>query len=81
MLFVILLFGLLVFPFTFSGQTDQRLMDGFIRSLANFVTLDYPTGLAAGRIDALLGVVEALIGSVLLALFLVALAAKYVRRL
>jgi len=81
MLFMILLFGLLVFPFTVSGQTDQRLVDGFIRSLANFVTLDYPTALAAGRIDAFVGAVEALIGSVLLALFLVALAGKYVRRL
>lgn len=78
--FVILFFGLLVFPFTGSGKFDQGIADGLIRSLANFVTLDYQAGLVARRVDALAGGVEALLGAVLLSLFLVALAGKYLRK-
>ena len=84
MFFVILFFGVIVYPNV--GINDGRMTvfgdygRGIALSFVTFATLGYGNFTPAGRVGELLGGVQALLGALLLSAFLVSLATKYVRR-
>jgi hypothetical protein len=84
MVAVILFFGLLVFPFAgvehTRGTRLPPVLEGLVLSLTTFVTLTYGRHLPSTTLGEVAGGVEAFFGAILIALFLVALAGKYLRR-
>lgn len=80
MLFVIVVFWISFFPFAQVEQTSFRLTDTLILSLTTFFSLSYGTLVPSDMFGEIALIVEALFGKVLLALFLVSLAGKYLRR-
>ena len=84
MAWVILLFGFVLFPLlgvTGPGPSpSHRLLDGLLVSIATFTTLGYGSRCPCGVLGEVLGGFEALIGSLLVSVFVVSLATRYVRR-
>jgi hypothetical protein len=84
MVVLIAFFGLFVFPFVGVAQSNSPssspFIDGLVLSLSTFVTLTYGRHGPTTTVGEIAGGIEALLGNILLSLFLVALAGKYVRR-
>ena len=93
MFVVVLVFGLALFPATGVREeegTTASLADGpsfglfadtLSLSITTFVSLGFGPRSASSRVGELLAAGEALLGALLLAAFVVALAGRYVRRL
>jgi len=82
MVLTILLFGLVVFPCTgmnIPTGNEPRLMPGIALSLVTFGTLGYGNRFPASEVGEMLAGVEAIIATLLSAMFVVALARKYIR--
>lgn len=83
MLAVITFWGLLVYPvvgFTTNTSADSLLSDSLLLSLMTFVTLSFSRLAPSTGMGELAAGIEGFLGSVLLALFLVSLAGRYIRR-
>jgi hypothetical protein len=79
---VVLLFGLAIFPVigvTDSAATSHRVVDGMALSLVTFATLGYGNSYPASKAGEMLAGIEAMLSMVLVAMFVVSLARKYVR--
>ncbi len=82
---MILFFGLVVFPIigVTSGNSSSASHDflvGLSLSMVTFATLGYGNRTPVGTSGELLGGVEALFGALLISVFLVSLATRYVHR-
>ncbi len=85
MAFIVLLFGLLIFPAIGihlphpTSSVSHSLLDGLALSLVTFATLGYGNTYPASRLGEILAGIEAMSAMVLVAMFVVSLTRKYVR--
>jgi len=83
MAFLVLLFGVVVFPAigveVEGSGVSHGIADGFALSLVTFATLGYGNSYPASKAGQMLAGLEAMLAMVLVAMFVVSLARKYVR--
>jgi len=85
MAFIVLVFGLAVFPLIgisvpdTASSTSHSVVDGLALSLVTFATLGYGNTYPASKVGEILAGIEAMFAMVLVAMFVVSLTRKYVR--